>query len=131
AMQAGTEFACEFRFQTPDPSGRWVRLCSSPMYSDVGKVIGHVGVLDDIADQKATEEALQETRTLLWAVAESCADALFVNDTQGRCLLANAAGARMVGRTVKEMVGKDEDELFAVAGAPHLREHACDSDHFA
>jgi PAS domain S-box-containing protein len=125
AMQAGTEFACQFRFQGPDQSGHWVRLRSSPMYSDVGKVIGHVGILDDIADQKVAEEALQETRTLLSAVAESCADALFVNDAQGRCLLTNAAGARMIGRTVKETVGKDEDELFAAEGARHLREHAC------
>src|SRR5207237_574685 len=77
AMQAGTEFACQFRFQTPDQGGRWVRLRSSPMYSDVGKVIGHVGVLDDIADQKSAEETLQETRTLSSVLAQSCADAVF------------------------------------------------------
>jgi PAS domain S-box-containing protein len=128
AMQAGTEFACEFRFQTPDQRGRWVRLRSSPMYSDVGKVIGHVGVLDDIDEQKAAEEALQETRILLSAVAESCADALFVNNTQGRCLWANTVGARMVSRTIREIIGKEEDELFAAAGARHLREPGYDSD---
>jgi PAS domain S-box-containing protein len=127
AMQAGTEFACEFRFQGPDPTARWVRLRSSPMFSDVGKVIGHVGVLDDILDHKTAEETLRETRTLLSAVAESCPDALFVRDTQGRCLLTNAAGARMVGKAVKEVVGKDEGELFAGEAVRHLREHNCQS----
>jgi hypothetical protein len=80
-MQAGKEFACDFRFQTPESSGRekemvgprerWVRLRSSPMVSDLGKLIGHVAVLHDIHDQKVAEEALQETRTLLSAVAQA------------------------------------------------------------
>jgi PAS domain S-box-containing protein len=123
AMQAGKEFACEFRFQTPDQSGRWVRLRSSPMFSDVGKVIGHVGVVDDIADHKLAEEALRETRTLLSAVAEDSADALFVKNLQGRYLLTNAAGARMIGKTVKEIIGKDESELFGADVASQMREH--------
>ena len=71
AMQAGKEFACEFRFQTPQPRGRWVHVRSSPMVSDLGKLIGHVAVLHDIDNQKSAEEALRETRTLLSAVAES------------------------------------------------------------
>jgi PAS domain S-box-containing protein len=71
AMQAGKEFGCEFRFQTPEPCGRWVRLRSSPMVSDLGKLIGHVAVLQDIDDQKLAEEALRETRTLLSAVAQT------------------------------------------------------------
>ena len=122
AMQAGKEFACEFRFQSSDPSGRWVRLRSSPMYSDVGKVIGHVGILDDIAAYKSSQEALRESRTLLSALAEISEDALFVQDVQGRCVLTNNAGARMIGKTVKEIVGKDESELFAVETARHLLE---------
>jgi PAS domain S-box-containing protein len=80
AMQAGEEFACEFRFQTPDarrhkemmaPRERWVRLRSSPMVSDLGKLIGHVAVLHDIHEQKVAEEALHETRMLLSAVAQA------------------------------------------------------------
>jgi PAS domain S-box-containing protein len=36
AMQAGKDFVCEFRFPTDEQNPRWVRLRSSPMYSDVG-----------------------------------------------------------------------------------------------
>ncbi len=78
-MQAGKEFACEFRFLVPrrvnrtlsPTDGRWVRLRSSPMVSDMGKLIGHVAVLQEIDDQKLAEEALRQTRTLVTVVARS------------------------------------------------------------
>jgi PAS domain S-box-containing protein len=125
AMQAGKEFVCEFRFPMPEQNPRWVHLCSSPMYSDVGKLIGHVGVFYDITEYKQTEEALCETHALLAAVAEVCADALFVKDQEGRYVLANTTGARMIGKTVKEIVGKDDNELFAADTASRIRDHDC------
>ncbi|HLJ97988.1 MAG TPA: PAS domain-containing protein [Gemmataceae bacterium] len=79
AMQAGREFACELRFLVPrrvngtfaPTDGQWVRLRSSPMVSDLGKLIGHVAVLQEIDGQKLAEEALRQTRTLVTAVARS------------------------------------------------------------
>jgi PAS domain S-box-containing protein len=125
AMQAGKEFVCEFRFPAPEQNPRWVRLRSSPMYSDVGKLIGHVGVFHDITDEKRTEEALRETRALLSAVAEACLDPLFVKDQEGRYVLANEMGARMIGKTVREIVGREDNELFAAEAARRIRDHDC------
>jgi PAS domain S-box-containing protein len=80
AMQAGQEFACEFRFQPSEQDVRWVRLHSTPMYSERGKMIGHVGILQDIADRKLLEEALEETRTLLSVLVDESTDPLFVKN---------------------------------------------------
>ncbi len=98
AMQAGKEFDGEFRFQPSPQASRWVRLRSSPMYSARGKVIGHVGVLQDIAGQKDAEEALRETRTLLSAIVEESPDPLLVMSLEGNSLIANSAGARMISK---------------------------------
>lgn len=39
------------------------------------------------------------------------ADAVFVKDEQGRYLMINAAGARFLGTSVEEVIGKDDAEL--------------------
>lgn len=122
AMHDAREFTCEFRFQTPEESSRWVRLESSPMYSDAGKLIGHVAILTDIAGQKRAEEALRETQSLLSAVVEEFADAIFVKNLEGRYVLANAAGAELLGKPVPEIIGKKDSELVAADLARLLKD---------
>ncbi|MEP0760636.1 response regulator [Trichocoleus sp. DQ-A2] len=56
-MSIGQECSNEFRCQTPEEIVRWVYLRSSPMLTDTGELIGHVGTLEDITERKAAEEA--------------------------------------------------------------------------
>ena len=39
-------------------------------------------------------------------------DAVYVKDTEGHYLMINPAGAEMLGKTVEEVIGKDDAELF-------------------
>lgn len=55
---------------------------------------------------------LQKNLTLLQGITESTTDAVFVKDLQGRYLMMNPAGARFLGRSVDEVIGKDDTELF-------------------
>ncbi len=50
----------------------------------------------------------QKSYNLLRAVIESTPDAIFVKDIQGRYLMVNAASARMLGKPVEEIVGRDD-----------------------
>ncbi|UBF28922.1 response regulator [Kovacikia minuta CCNUW1] len=45
----------EYRFQTADGTIRWTLVRSSPMFSDKGKLIGHVGTVEDITQRKQAE----------------------------------------------------------------------------
>jgi len=54
----------------------------------------------------------QEYHALLHAVVEGIPDAVFVKDRQGRYLMINSAGARFLGKSVEEVLGKDDRELF-------------------
>jgi two-component system, cell cycle sensor histidine kinase and response regulator CckA len=56
---------------------------------------------------------LQENLGLLQGITEGTTDAVFVKDLQGRYLMMNSAGARFVGRSVDEVLGKDDAELFS------------------
>jgi hypothetical protein len=56
---------------------------------------------------------LERNLALLRGITEGTTDAIFVKDLQGRYLMMNSAGARILGRTVNEIIGKDDEELFS------------------
>jgi len=56
---------------------------------------------------------LQNNLSLLQGITEGTTDSIFVKDLQGRYLMINTAGARLLGRNVEEVIGKVDTELFA------------------
>ncbi|MDC7696307.1 EAL domain-containing protein [Vogesella indigofera] len=59
-------------------------------------------------------------RRLLDAVVSGTTDAVFVKDEQGRYLLVNAAAAAFVGKPVRDILGRDDREVFDAASAQAL-----------
>jgi two-component system, cell cycle sensor histidine kinase and response regulator CckA len=59
-----------------------------------------------------SSEELEKNLTLLQGITEGTTDAVFVKDLQGRYRMMNSAGARLLGRTVEEVIGKNDMELF-------------------
>jgi two-component system cell cycle sensor histidine kinase/response regulator CckA len=55
---------------------------------------------------------VQKNLSLLQGITEGTTDSIFVKDLQGRYLMINSAGARLLGREVEEVIGKDDTELF-------------------
>ncbi len=55
---------------------------------------------------------LQERKALLKTVVENTTDAVYVKDSKGRYLMINQAGAAFVGRSMEEILGRDDSELF-------------------
>ncbi|MBE9127031.1 MULTISPECIES: response regulator [unclassified Coleofasciculus] len=51
------EYFQEFCFLTVEERARWVRVRLSPMFSDNGELLGHVGTIEDITERKQAEEA--------------------------------------------------------------------------
>jgi two-component system cell cycle sensor histidine kinase/response regulator CckA len=56
---------------------------------------------------------LQKNLSLLQGITEGTTDSIFVKDLQGRYLMINSAGARLLGQQVEEVLGKDDTVLFA------------------
>ena len=55
---------------------------------------------------------LQENFFLLQGIIEGTTDVIFVKDLQGRYLMINSCGARFVGLTTTEVIGKNDSEVF-------------------
>ncbi len=55
---------------------------------------------------------LEKNLSLLQGITEGTTDAVFVKDLEGRYLMMNSAGARILGRSVDDVLGKDDTEVF-------------------
>jgi len=95
------------------------------LYDDASKPTRMHGICSDITPRKQAEESLRQSYDLLRAVIEGTSDAVFVKDRQGRYLMINTAGARFLGRTVAEVIGKDDTELFSRETARVIMEGDC------
>ena len=60
-----------------------------------------------------SSQELQKNLTLLQGITESTTDAVFVKDRDGRYVMVNPAAARFVGRTVEQVIGKTDVEIFS------------------
>jgi two-component system sensor histidine kinase VicK len=67
---------------------------------------------DQQARLSAAHEALRESSALLSAVSEGTSDIIVVKDLEGRFVIINPAGARVLGKPVEEIVGRTLAELL-------------------
>ena len=63
-------------------------------------------------ERRTAMRRLGDTTALLRAVTDGTPDVVFVKDREGRYLSINAAGARYMGRSVDEVVGRTDEDLF-------------------
>jgi two-component system cell cycle sensor histidine kinase/response regulator CckA len=82
-----------------------------------------LGLVRDITARKQAERALIESHSLLQAVVEGTSDPIFIKDLQGRYLMINSAGADSLGRTVAELLGKQDRQLFGPEMAASITAH--------
>jgi PAS domain S-box-containing protein len=62
----------------------------------------------EITDRKQAEAKLHETLTLLNAISDYSLDIIFAKDREGRLLFVNPAISQYFGKSVAELIGKDE-----------------------
>jgi len=59
-----------------------------------------------------SSQELRKNLLLLQGITESTTDAVFVKDREGRYVMVNPAAARFVNRTVEDVIGKTDVEIF-------------------
>src|SRR5919199_323726 len=67
--------------------------------------------------------SLQSSYNLLQAVIQGTTDAVFLKNLEGRYLLINPAGARMLGIAVEDAIGKDDTALIQPEIAYKIKEN--------
>jgi two-component system, cell cycle sensor histidine kinase and response regulator CckA len=111
---AGRRAAAEVAYQD-----RWLLVRAGPVRDDAGTIVAGMSLSQDISDAK---QALRGSRDLLQEIIESSSDAIVAKDLEGRYVLINSSGARLLGRPAGEIVGRDDAALFPADQAARSRE---------
>ncbi len=75
---------------------------------------------EELGALRAENDALRDRIASLVAVINIMDDAVFVKGGDGRYRMINSAGARLLGRSRDEVIGKDDTELFEAETAERL-----------
>jgi PAS domain S-box-containing protein len=68
--------------------------------------------IQDISQYKQTENRMLQSQALLQRVIDGTPDVVFVKDSEGRYLVANAAGVRLLGKPIEKILGRHDTELY-------------------
>jgi PAS domain S-box-containing protein len=77
---------------------------------------------EEVRALRAEVAILRERNAALEAVLEVIDDAVYLKDRRGRYRIINSAGARMLGRSAEEVIGRVDSELFAPESARMIME---------
>jgi PAS domain S-box-containing protein len=97
------EYSQEYRFVTRDGVVRHVQVRSAPMLSDLGELIGQVGTVEDVTDQKRVQEEIRFQANLLGTVEQ----AVIATDSSGRIIYWNWFAEKLYGWQSAEVIGRN------------------------
>lgn len=93
----------------------------SPIFNDKGDMIGILGNSRDITASEKIKEELEESNAILNMMFEHAPDPLFVKDLNGNYTHINNAFADFHGSTVREIIGKSDEDLFDLETAKRFK----------
>ena len=107
---------------TAKPGMLWLHFTASPIRDSKGNLIGAIETLEDVAERKKAEEALQKSEKRFRDLYESALDPIWVSDMEGKILLANKAAAECTGYTVEELLKMNVKDLLTEESLKIARE---------
>ncbi|MFB2934224.1 PAS domain S-box protein [Aerosakkonemataceae cyanobacterium BLCC-F154] len=125
AIEQKIPYNVEHRIILSDGSIRWIAGKGDVICNQLGQTLGMSGVVMDITERRQAEVALRDSEYKLRTIVESSNDSIFLKDKEGRYLFINRVGAEILERSVEEILGKRDDELFT----PELGSKIWELDH--
>ncbi|MCE7735232.1 MAG: PAS domain-containing protein [Candidatus Heimdallarchaeota archaeon] len=89
-----------------------IMTIKTPIFDSTGDLIGILGNSRDITSSENIKKELEESNAILNMIFEYAPDPFFVKDTEGVYTNINAAFADFHGVSVREIVGKRDEDLF-------------------
>jgi PAS domain S-box-containing protein len=121
SCQASEPQACELRMVRMDGTAFWAHLAETAARQDAVGEPRYRVVLSDITERKRAERELQESKQLIESVVENIPLMIFLKEAQDlRFVVFNRAGEELLGYDRKDLLGKNNLDLFPPEQAAHF-----------
>ncbi len=101
---------CRYRVVDTKQATHWVYECAST--SEQGHQQQVYGLTRIVDDQHNVEVALHDSEAVYFSLVESLPLCVLRKDTKGRIQYANARACEDMGKTIEELIGKTDFDLF-------------------
>lgn len=112
AVNTCSPYQIEYRLRRHDGEYRYMLARSVPVLETDGSVREWVGSCTDIHERKQAEFNLVEQNALLQSILECTPDFIIAQDLEGRYVTINSNVAKFLGKSIEEIIGKDNSQLF-------------------
>ncbi|MBW4645617.1 MAG: PAS domain S-box protein [Goleter apudmare HA4340-LM2] len=106
SIEAGTEYALEFRVIWPDGSIHWLGGRGQIYCNELGQPLRMIGTTRDITDRKQAEQALRESEERYRSVVTAMREGVMLVDVDGVVVTCNGSAERILGLSADQMIGK-------------------------
>jgi len=101
---------------------RWIQQKNLIIRDTEGVAVAIEGIVTDITTRKQTEEALVKSEVQKKAILNTLPHYAWLKDCEGRYLSVNESFAQSLNRTVEEIIGKSDYDLYPDRVAQRYRE---------
>ncbi len=91
----------------------WYENSMHPVWGEDGQVDKLVVIANDVTRKKQTLDALQDSEQRYRSLAETAEDSIFIIDKEDTVTYVNAYGARFLGGSIDQVVGRKRADLFS------------------
>lgn len=112
ARRSGVHEQYDFRLRRKDGAVLWVLVSANPIFDRQGRYAGSLGMMTDITERRAAEEAVRQSNRLLQNLLSSLDEAVFIVSSHSRIIEeCNRTAELMFGYSREEMIGHDTSIL--------------------
>ena len=112
AVTDGKPYEMELRAFRKDGEIRVLKARGFAELGSNGKPVRLFGLVHDITDRKQAEETIFQSEKLIRSIVDASQDIILFKDTDLVFRLVNPALCRLVGKTVDEIIGKTDFDIF-------------------
>lgn len=105
-------YQVEKRYLAKNGKTLWCKVTSSVIRDVEGEPLFRLSIIENVTDQKESENALKESEAKFRAVTESARDAIMTADAGGEVVYFNPAAVNMFGYAAEEIMGRPLLRLF-------------------
>ena len=111
-QEAGVVSRFESQVYRKDGTVIWISENARSVRDGEGKLLYFEGTVEDITEQKRTEEALRDSELLYHSLVEYLPQHIFRKDTEGRFTFVNRLFCSTLSRKEEEILGKTDFDFF-------------------